>query len=126
MIDPVLVGRVGTTIEPTSVSAPGLVHDLDAAIEHDLARERLVGDDLARQLDFSRPGKPTDNAFIESFNGRLRDECLNANWFHSLDEARRVIEEWIEDYNRERPHSRLGGLTPFEYEAAQIRTSRVA
>lgn len=78
------------------------------------------------KLVFSRPGKPVDNAFIESFNGRLRDECLNANWFHSLDEARRVIEEWIQDYNRERPHSRLGGLTPFEYEAAQIRTSRVA
>lgn len=78
------------------------------------------------KLVFSRPGKPVDNAFIESFNGRLRDECLNANWFYSLDEARKLIEDWITDYNRERPHSALGGLTPIEYERAQIQTSRVA
>ena len=50
------------------------------------------------KLDFSRPGKPTDNAFIESFNGRLRDECLNQHWFLSLDEARAVTEAWRDDY----------------------------
>jgi putative transposase len=50
-------------------------------------------------LDFSRPGKPTDNAFIESFNGSFRDECLNINWFLSLDDAREKIEEWRRDYN---------------------------
>ena len=50
------------------------------------------------KLDFSRPGKPTDNAFIESFNGRLRDECLNQQWFLSLDEARAVTEAWSDDY----------------------------
>jgi len=78
------------------------------------------------KLVFSRPGKPVDNAFVEAFNGRLRDECLNANWFHSLDEAKRIIETWIKDYNEERPHSALGGLTPMEYERTQIQTSRVA
>jgi putative transposase len=56
-------------------------------------------------LDFSRPGKPTDNAFIESLNGKFRAECLNANWFMSLDEARRKCEAWRRDYNEVRPHS---------------------
>jgi putative transposase len=58
-------------------------------------------------LDFSRPGKPTDNAYIESFNGSFRDECLNINWFLSLDDAREKIEEWRRDYNDWRPHSSL-------------------
>jgi putative transposase len=55
-------------------------------------------------LDFSRPGKPTDNAFIESFNGKFRAECLNAHWFMSLDDARRKCEAWRRDYNEERAH----------------------
>jgi putative transposase len=66
-------------------------------------------------LDFSRPGKPTDNAYIESFNGSFRDECLNINWFLSLDDAREKIEEWRRDYNDWRPHSPLDNLTPNEY-----------
>jgi putative transposase len=67
------------------------------------------------KLDFSRPGKPTDNAVIESLNGRLRDECLNQHWFLSLDEARAVTEAWREDYNRVRPHGALGNRTPSEF-----------
>lgn len=66
-------------------------------------------------LDFSRPGKPTDNALIESFNGSLRDECLNVNWFLSLDDARQKIERWRQEYNEFRPHTALGNLTPKEY-----------
>ena len=77
-------------------------------------------------LQFSRPGKPVDNAFVEAFNGRLRDECLNASWFTTLDDARKLIERWTVDYNEERPHSALGGLTPIEYERSQLRTSGVA
>jgi putative transposase len=77
-------------------------------------------------LHFSRPGKPVDNAFIESFNGRLRDECLNTNWFYGLEQARELIGEWLRDYNDERPHSSLAGLTPAEYERKQLRTSAVA
>lgn len=63
-------------------------------------------------LDFIRPGKPVENAFIESFNGRLRHECLNQHYFTSLEEARRIIEDWRTHYNAFRPHSSLGGLTP--------------
>ena len=67
------------------------------------------------KLDFIRPGKPIENAFAESFNGRLRDECLNDNWFLSLKHARDVIEAWRKDYNTARPHSSLGGLAPQEF-----------
>lgn len=63
-------------------------------------------------LDFSRPGKPTDNAFIESFNGKFRAECLNAHWFMSLDDARTKMEEWRTDYNEVRPHSAIGNKPP--------------
>ncbi len=63
------------------------------------------------KLDFSRPGKPTDNSVNESFNGRLRDECLNQHRLLSLDEARAVTEAWKEDYNRGRPHGALGNQT---------------
>lgn len=71
------------------------------------------------QLSFIRPGKPVENAYIESFNGRLRDECLNQHWFLSLADARRTIEAWRIEYNHERPHSGLGGLTPSEFAAKQ-------
>ena len=64
------------------------------------------------ELDFTRPGKPTDNGHIESFNGRLRDECLNAHQFLSIEHAQRLIEAWRVDYNQHRPHSALGDLTP--------------
>ncbi len=67
------------------------------------------------QLDFSRPGKPTDNAFIESFNGRVRQEFLNTNWFASLEETRVLAAEWLHDYNAERPHRALANLTPRAY-----------
>ena len=67
------------------------------------------------ELDFSRPGKPTDNGLIEAFNGRLRQECLNENWFLSLDDAREKVEEWRLHYNRERPHGALGNLSPVQF-----------
>jgi len=67
------------------------------------------------QLDFTRPGKPTDNSHIESFNGRLRDEHLNVHQFLSIDHARMLIEAWRIDYNHHRPHSALGHLTPSEF-----------
>jgi len=66
-------------------------------------------------LDFSRPGKPTDNPFIESFNGSFRDECLNVHWFLSVEDACEKIEAWRQEYNRVRPHSSLGDLTPEEF-----------
>jgi len=69
------------------------------------------------KLHFTRPGKPVDNAYMESFNGRFRDECLNQHWFLSLDHARRIVNEWRRDYNEGRPHSALGGLAPREVAA---------
>ena len=66
-------------------------------------------------LRLIEPGKPNQNAYIESFNGRLRDECLNEHWFTSLEHARVVIESWRREYNEERPKKGLGGLTPAAY-----------
>jgi len=65
-------------------------------------------------LDFSRPGKPTDNAFIEPFTGKFRAECLNAHWFMSLEDAREKMEAWRRDYNEVPPHSAIGNKTPIE------------
>jgi putative transposase len=67
------------------------------------------------ELEFSRPGKPTDNAYIESFNGSFRDECLNTNWFMSLKDALEKIETWRKNYNEFRPHSSLNNMTPNEF-----------
>lgn len=67
------------------------------------------------------PGKPMQNGFVESFNGKLRDECLNENLFSNLPEARQIIEKWRIDYNTNRPHTSLGGLTPCEYHQNQAR-----
>ena len=67
------------------------------------------------RIDFSRPGKPTDNGHVETFNGSLRDECLNVHWFASMAEARASIEAWRQHYNAVRPHSSLDYLTPIEF-----------
>jgi putative transposase len=67
------------------------------------------------ELRFIQPGKPVQNAYVESFNGKFRDECLSEHWFLSLHEARQVIEEWREDYNQFRPHSSLDDLTPEQF-----------
>jgi putative transposase len=77
------------------------------------------------RLRFIAPGKPVQNAYIESFNGRLRDECLNLHWFRSVADARQIVEAWRLDYNRARPHSALGGLTPEEYRSGLTATSAV-
>ena len=79
------------------------------------------------ELDFSRPGKPTDNAKIESFNGRFRQECLNQHWFLSLDDAKVKIEAWRQYYNETRPHSALQWESParFARQALQKASSEV-
>jgi putative transposase len=66
-------------------------------------------------IHFIAPGKPTQNCFVESFNGRFRDECLNEHWFLSMRHAREVIEIWRKEYNEERPHSSLKDMTPKEF-----------
>jgi putative transposase len=67
------------------------------------------------KIDFSRPGKPTDNAYVESFNGTLRSECLDAHWFTTLSDARQIIEAWRQEYNESRPHRAHGERTPTEF-----------
>ena len=78
-------------------------------------------------LDFSRPGKPTDNPYIESFNGSFRYECLNVNWFMSLEDARQKIENWRQDYNEFRPDSSLADTPPavFAKEIESTPNSRI-
>ncbi len=77
------------------------------------------------KLHFIDPGKPEQNAYVESFNGKFRDECLNEHWFADLKEARQKIEDWRQDYNQRRPHSALGYRTPEEF-AAQIAARRAS
>lgn len=78
------------------------------------------------RLDFIRPGRPMENAFIESFNGRLRDECLNTCWWVAIDEARRELENWRRDYNETRPHSSLADGVPAAYVAQLLGCSPAA
>jgi putative transposase len=75
------------------------------------------------RIDFSRPGKPTDNAHVESLNGTFRAECLDAHWFTSLTEAKQVIEAWRREYNESRLHRALGERTPNEF-ASQVAARR--
>ena len=75
------------------------------------------------KIDFSRPGKPTDNAFVESFNGTFRSECLNIHWFMDMKEAKQLIEAWRQEYNESRPHASLDDRTPSEF-VSQIAARR--
>lgn len=75
------------------------------------------------KIDFSRPGTPTDKAFVESFNGTFRDECLNLYWFETLQEAKHLIESWRLEHNGSRPNRALGERTPNEF-ASQFAASR--
>ena len=68
-------------------------------------------------MEFSHPGKPTDNAFIGSFNGNLRDECLNVHWFDDLTDAKEKLQVWWQDYNESRPNRSLDDLSPLEFRA---------
>ena len=74
-----------------------------------------MGSRAWRELFLSQPGKPIQNTYIESFNGRFRDECLNEHWFTSLSHAKVVIEAWRREYNEERPKKSLSGMTPSAY-----------
>jgi len=108
VLDRALAGGVA----PRSITVDHGTEFMSRALE-DWAYQRGV------QLDFIRPGKPIENAFIEAFNGRLRDECLNVHQFTSLEDAKAKIEAWRLDYNQRRPHSSLGHLTPDEFAARQ-------
>ena len=115
----------------TSLGGPRVVQVLQRLIETRGKPAMLVTDSgpefISRVLDawayghgmelhFIEPGKPNQNAYVESFNGRLRDECLNEHWFFSLGQARQTIEAWRVDYNAVRSHSALGDIPPEEFE----------
>jgi len=90
---------------------------LEAEKYHFLDNPEIVLAELRNcgvRIDFSRPGKPTDNAYVESFNGTFRAECLDAHWFATLTEVKQVIEAWRREYNESRPHRALGERTPHE------------
>jgi DNA-binding transcriptional ArsR family regulator len=78
------------------------------------------------QLDFSRPGRPSDNGFCESFNNRVRQELLNPTWFRSIDDARRQAAAWRHDYNANHPHSSLDNLSPQEFARCAKKKSKIA
>ena len=117
-------------VADTSLSGQRVTRELNQAIAERGAPIAIVSDngteftsmailkwvqDTGIDWHYIAPGKPQQNGFIESFNGKLRDECLNETLFSSLAEARKTLEDWQEDYNWRRPHSALGNLTPMEY-----------
>lgn len=117
-------------VADTSLSGARVARELDAVIARRGKPHLVVSDNgteftstamLRWQQEsgvdwhYIQPGKPIQNAFVESFNGRLRDECLNETAFRTLAHARELIAEWRDDYNRRRPHTSLGGLTPAEF-----------
>jgi len=114
----------------TSIRAVRVIRVLDRVVEERGLPESILVDNGTEftsraleawahqngvKLHFIRPGKPNDNPYIESFNGKFRDECLNENWFTTLDDARATIERWRRDYNQVRPHSSLNNMTPEEF-----------
>lgn len=120
-------------IPDVSLSGRRVIRELDRIINRRGRPQMIVSDngteltsnavlawtqDAKLQWHYIAPGKPTQNAFCEAFNGRFRDECLNENLFRDLDHARHLIAKWVHDYNFERPHSALGYLTPTAYAAA--------
>lgn len=117
-------------IVDTSINGYRVCRSLDEMVSREGRPEKIIVDNgpefSGRALDewayrkgvkicFIRPGKPVENAYIESFNGRLREECLNSHWFTSVDHARSIVSDWQEDYNENRPHSSLGYLSPNEF-----------
>lgn len=125
-----------TILVDTSISGTRVARELSRLIETRGKPKMIVSDNgteltshailkWAKKADvewhYIAPGKPTQNAFVESFNGRFRDECLNEHLFDSLKDARRIIEAWRIDYNTDRPHTALGGLSPYAFMRRQGR-----
>jgi putative transposase len=117
-------------VADTSLAVPRVVREHDRIIETRGSPDMIVSDNGSEltsnailgwqqqhgvEWHYIAPGKPMQNGFVESFNGRLRDECLNEHLFTNLNEARQIIEDWRIDYNTNRPHTSLNGLTPTEF-----------
>ena len=128
-------------VADTSLSGHRVTRELDEIIRHRGKPKTIVSDngteltsmavlkwcqETGVEWHYIQPGKPMQNAFVESFNGSFRDECLNETLFSSLSEARTKITEWKEDYNRERPHSSLGNMTPHEFTMKSLLQTKAA
>ena len=126
-VDTSLNGRRVVAVLDRLADVRGL--PLSITVDHGPEFEGRVLDEWAYRrgvkLNFIRPGKPVENAYVESFNGRFRDECLNEHWFLSMAHAREVIERWRIEYNTERPHSSLGDISPEEFAALNSEASPV-
>lgn len=127
LLEPAFGFRGARVVEPLDAAIARVVRPVSITCDHgtEFTPRALEAwaHDRGVQLDFTRPGKPTDNGHIKSFNGRLRDECLNVHQLMSLDDARATPKAWQRDYNEHRPHSALGHLTP-ESSLSSVRTSR--
>ncbi len=123
------------TIVDTSIGGARVIRELEKLVNERGLPKQIISDNGTEftsnavlkwteekgvQWQYITPGKPNENAFIESFNGRLRDECLNEHQFSSLAEAKWLINSWRRDYNENRPHSSLGNLTPNEFEKERL------
>lgn len=119
----------------TSISGHRVVRQLERLVEYHGKPDIIVSDNGTEltskavlswalkqriQWHYITPGKPSENGFTESLNGKIRDECLNENWFLTLHHAKHIIEAWRQDYNHVRPHSSLGYLTPEEFKASKF------
>lgn len=122
-------------IVDSSLNSRRVVKTLEALIEEHGTPEEIISDngteftsntvlkwchERGQKWEYIQPGKPHQNGNAESFNGKLRDECLNENWFTNLEEARRLIEKWREEYNGQRPHSALDRRTPNEVASCYV------
>ena len=116
-VAPGIFGRSVTAALDRAIARHGKPRTI--TVDHGTEFTSRALDDWAQRrgitLDFIRPGKRVENGFVESFNGKLRDECLNANQFLSIEDARSKIEAWRVDYNEFRPHSSLGDRTPADF-----------
>ncbi len=127
-VDTSLTGRRVAAVLDRLADLRGLPASI--TVDHGPEFEGQVLDEWAYRngvrLAFIRPGKPVENAYVESFNGKFRDECLNEHWFTSMAHARQVIEAWRVEYNTERTHSSLGDITPEEFVAEHRRQNEKA
>jgi len=116
-VDTSFASRRVTRVLDTIVSERGLPQAIRCDNGPELTSRHFLAWCVERQIELVhiQPGKPTQNAYVESFHGRLREECLNVSWFQNLFDARRKIAAWRKDYNEERPHSSLGYQTPKEF-----------
>ena len=122
-VDTSFAGQRVTRVLDGIIAKRGLPQSIRCDNGPELTSRHFLSWNLERKINLvhTQPGKPTQNGYVESFNGKLREECLRISWFQNLFEARRIIANWRHDYNHQRPHSSLNYLTPAEFAAKNSR-----